>query len=76
MGGPLFWLAPVCSWEELWFLVVLDSDSYYPAYSLGLRALVMLQGAGVGHLKQRLVHSLPQAYIADMILITSDNLQT
>ena len=27
--------------EELWFLVVLDSDSYYPAFSLGLRALVM-----------------------------------
>ena len=27
VGGPLFWLAPVCSWEELWFLVVLDNAS-------------------------------------------------
>ena len=39
--GSLFRLEPICSMEELWFLVVLDSDSYYPAFSLGLRALVM-----------------------------------
>ena len=42
---PLFRLVPICSSEEVWFLVVLDSDSYYPVYSLGLRALVMTQGA-------------------------------
>ena len=41
---PLFRLVPICSSEEVWFLVVLDSDSYYPAYSLGLRALVMVEG--------------------------------
>ena len=28
--GSLFRLEPICSMEELWFLVVLDSDSYYP----------------------------------------------
>ena len=25
--GPLFWLGPICSCEELWFLVVLDTAS-------------------------------------------------
>ena len=29
--GSLFRLEPICSSEEVWFLVVLDSDSNYPA---------------------------------------------
>ena len=54
LGGALFRLPPICSWEELWFLVVLDTaslpspathrqQSIYikSAFSLVLRALVM-----------------------------------
>ena len=30
LGGALFRLPPICSWEELWFLVVLDTASLPP----------------------------------------------